>query len=297
MTAGDRLHECIFGEVLFDVFPDGKRILGGAPFNVAWHLQAFRRAPLFLSRVGPDTEGNLIRQAMRSWGMALRGLQSDPLHPTGRVSVRLDAGEPSYDIVDHCAYDYITLDEEHELPACGLLYHGTLALRHSPAARSLERIKASRPGCVFVDVNLREPWWSRDMVLDLLGDADWVKLNRDELARLGEASGPLVEQARSFKGTYGLAGLVVTLGAEGAMGFAQDDDTATITPAPTSSIVDAVGAGDAFSAVLILGIVHAWPLTLTLERAQQFASAIVQQRGATVDDAAFYRPFIEAWGV
>lgn len=78
---------CLFGEVLFDHFPDGKQVLGGAPFNVAWHLQALGQAPLFISRVGTDPEGEQIRRSMDDWGMDLGGLQTDPALPTGRVSV------------------------------------------------------------------------------------------------------------------------------------------------------------------------------------------------------------------
>ena len=67
---------CVFGEVLFDHFPDGRRVLGGAPFNVAWHLQAFGKRPHLISRVGDDAEGQEIRTAMRDWGMSEAGLQT-----------------------------------------------------------------------------------------------------------------------------------------------------------------------------------------------------------------------------
>ena len=98
---------CIFGEVLFDHFPNGKRVLGGAPFNVAWHLQAFGQTPCFISRIGDDPEGQAVFAAMRDWGMDTDGVQIDPTKATGRVSVRFDGGEPVYEIVEHCAYDAI----------------------------------------------------------------------------------------------------------------------------------------------------------------------------------------------
>ena len=107
---------CIFGEVLFDHFPDGTRVLGGAPFNVAWHLQAFGQSPHFISRVGNDSAGEAIRNAMHEWGMDTRGLQTDPARPTGRVEVSFVDGEPTYDIVHPCAYDAIEADAaEHRL--------------------------------------------------------------------------------------------------------------------------------------------------------------------------------------
>ncbi len=86
----------IFGEVLFDRFPDGSLVLGGAPFNVAWHLQAFGQAPLLISRVGDDPLGRQVRGAMLDWGMDTAGLQLDSAHATGTVEVRFDHGEPSY---------------------------------------------------------------------------------------------------------------------------------------------------------------------------------------------------------
>ena len=98
----------IFGEVLFDCFPNGKQILGGAPFNVAWHLQAFGVAPLLISRVGNDGLGTQIKTAMQAWGMDCSGLQVDPDRPTGTVTVQFNGEEPLYDIVNPCASSTIT---------------------------------------------------------------------------------------------------------------------------------------------------------------------------------------------
>ncbi len=95
----DSLRPLIFGEVLFDCFPDGSRVLGGAPFNGAWHLQAFGHSPLFVSRVGNDEAGQEIRSAMQVWGMDIGGLQLHVSHATGNVAVSLIEGEPHYDIV------------------------------------------------------------------------------------------------------------------------------------------------------------------------------------------------------
>src|SRR5574343_1279323 len=100
----------IFGEVLFDHFPDGSRVLGGAPFNVAWHLQAFGLAPCFISRVGHDAEGQEIADLMAGWGMRRDWLQSDAHHATGSVQVSIDDGEPAYEIVKDSAYEFIDLD-------------------------------------------------------------------------------------------------------------------------------------------------------------------------------------------
>lgn len=281
---------CIFGEVLFDHFPDGTRVLGGAPFNVAWHLQAFGRRPRFISRVGLDPEGEAVREAMSAWGMDTTGLQTDPRRPTGRVGVRFDDGEPGYDIVHPCAYDAID-ESPPDSVGCALLYHGSLALRDAVSRQSAQALMTGKPETVFVDVNLRAPWWRRDPVLDMVRRADWVKLNRDELALLSGAQ----KSAEAFLSDHDLQGLVVTRGSEGAEVLTADGTRHSVTPRNQIEVVDTVGAGDAFASVFILGLAESWPLETTLNRAQTFASALVGHRGATVSDADFYQPFLADW--
>jgi len=280
---------CVFGEVLFDHFPDGSAVLGGAPFNVAWHLQAFGLDPLFISRVGEDAEGETILQRMRQWGMRCDGVQVDARLPTGRVDIRFDAGgEPSYDIVHPCAYDAITTDTSAQ--SCRLLYHGTLVLREERSRQALAHLKARHGGLVFVDVNLRPPWWQSEEVLKLLRDADWVKLNGDELAQLAPGVG-----AERFIADHHLQGLVLTHGAAGAEIIASGSDPVRISPKKSMNVVDTVGAGDAFAAVIVLGLASAWPLEVMVERAQSFASKLVGRRGATVDDVYFYHETVNTW--
>lgn len=119
----------VFGEVLLDEFPDGQQVLGGAPFNVAWHLQAFGQATDFISRIGDDAEGQAITQAMQQWGMRLENLQIDPTYPTGKVQITVHNGEPHYAILANQAYDFIdALAIKEQSTVSDVLYHGTLAL-------------------------------------------------------------------------------------------------------------------------------------------------------------------------
>lgn len=285
---------CIFGEVLFDHFPDRSRVLGGAPFNVAWHLQAFGQSPRFISRVGDDPEGELVRAAMLDWGMPTDDLQIDSQLPTGRVDVRLVDNEPHYDIVHPCAYDRI---EPGTRPAaCGLVYHGSLALRSDASRQAAAAIRDNSDALIFVDVNLRPPWWQVDEVRGMLVGADWVKLNADEL-RLLQPGADAGSAAADFRDRYALRGLIVTQGAEGARILTAEGAEYFARPEAGIELVDTVGAGDAFASVTILGLLRDWPLDLTLQRAQQFASRIVSRRGATVADREFYRPLVESWGL
>jgi fructokinase len=283
----------IFGEVLFDHFPDGSSVLGGAPFNVAWHLQAFGLAPLFVSRVGVDAAGDEIRAAMQDWGMDPGGLQSDPVHATGSVEVSFSKGEPHYEIVYPRAYDLIDADQLPDLAGDYILYHGSLALRHEVSARGLAEIRRRTTAPRFVDINLRAPWWEARSVQQMLDGARWIKLNEDELKLISPAAAGDDQNLQGLL-TDRKGFIALTRGAAGASIITTEgrDD---VQPSSALAVVDAVGAGDAFCSVLLVGIIRQWPLPVTLTRAQQFASAIVGIRGATSGDRDFYRRFTDAW--
>jgi len=287
----------VFGEALFDQFPDGQQILGGAPFNVAWHLQAFNQHPCFISRVGNDALGDKIRQAMQAWGMAVENLQTDPDYPTGTVQVTINNGDPGYDILAEQAYDFIAAQQPDVDRRYSVIYHGTLALRNRTSEQALRNLTARHQGKVFIDVNLRAPWWHKETVYQWLDKAQWVKLNDDELMHLAPQQNTVQDTMRLFLARHGLEVLVVTCGSQGAMAINHAGEFIEVVPVDDLAIADTVGAGDAFAAVLLLGMQHGWPLQLTMERAQSFASALVTKRGATVQDLSFYRPFIDAWNL
>lgn len=287
---------CIFGEVLFDHFPDGRKVLGGAPFNVAWHLQAFGAPPFMVSKVGADEEAIAVKNLMSDWEMDQGGLGVDPGLPTGRVHVKFEQNEPGYEIVHPCAWDSIGIPAH--LPRFSLLYHGSLALRSAQSRRSCGVLRdkaAADKSIVFVDVNLRAPWWNRSDVVHLVEGADWVKLNSDELDVLSPGSGDHESRAGILLESYGLNGILLTLGSRGAVLLSADGSRMETRPDAGIKVRDTVGAGDAMASVVILGILNGWDLKLSLDRAQAFASAIVGYRGATVTEPSFYRKFMRAW--
>lgn len=287
----------IFGEVLFDHFPDGSRVPGGAPFNVAWHLQAFGIAPRFISRIGDDPSGHEMSVLMDDWGLSRETLQTDPKYPTGSVRVLIDDGEPHYDIVTDSAYDFIDGKLLAYKNTYGILYHGSLALRNAVSRAALQAAKACHLGKIFVDVNLRSPWWTPEILLPLLHDSDWVKLNEAELGELGFKHPELTSAMHAFCETFDVEALIVTRGEKGAIACDRDRQFVTVTPTANTTIVDTVGAGDAFASLLLVGLSKQWPLETTLERAQAFACALVGRRGATVTDRGFYQAFSEQWGL
>jgi fructokinase len=286
----------VFGEVLFDHFPDGCRVLGGAPFNVAWHLQALGQSPRFISRIGNDPAGLEIAALMDAWGMSREALQIDTEHPTGSVRVLIQDGQPRYEIVADCAYDFIDGVLLEAKNTRGILYHGSLAVRNPVSRAALQTIKDRHQGKVFIDVNLRPPWWEPETLLPLLEDADWVKLNEDEFAVLCSEGAGLEAAMLEFCELFDLETLVVTRGEAGAAACGRQQNFVAVKPPESIAVVDTVGAGDAFAALLLLGLKRHWPLETTLERAQAFACALVGRRGATVAERAFYRAFSEPWG-
>jgi fructokinase len=285
----------IFGEVLFDCFPDGNIVLGGAPFNVAWHLQAFGVSPLFISRIGDDSYGNNIKEAMQNWGMDLSGLQLDSEHPTGVVNVNFINNEPHYEIVENSAYDFIQSSRLPSLQKDAILYHGTLALRSQSCVETLQKIKADISPSIFLDVNLRTPWWNLKSVELLLKEISWLKLNEDELSLIVPQESNTENRIKYLLSTFPLNYITLTQGKAGAISFQSNGDRESIAPSQTTSVIDTVGAGDAFSSVLVLGIVKNWEISKTLVRAQEFASAIVGIQGATTQDQSFYQSFLRSW--
>ncbi len=286
----------VFGEVLFDTFADGEKVLGGAPFNVAWHLQGFGQEPLLVSRIGIDPLGEQVLDTMRRWGMDSSGMQRDPKHPTGRVQVTVEAGQPDYSILAEQAYDFIEPPRLQRQPFA-LLYHGSLVTRGPVSRKALRQLRHDIRLPTFMDVNLRTPWWEHGVVVEQLKQARWAKLNDEELEVLLQqpiSREEITEAGSRLRASTGLELLVVTMGADGAWIFGPQDARYG-EPEAVEGLVDTVGAGDAFSAVTLLGLLNGWEVPVTLRRALQFAARICQQRGATRLAPALYAEFSQRW--
>ncbi|MFS8969014.1 PfkB family carbohydrate kinase [Synechococcus sp. 'PEA 65AY6A-5F PE A'] len=291
----------IVGEALFDCFPD-KVVLGGAALNVAWNLKGLGSDPVLLSRVGQDEAAEQLLAALRRQGLRLEGLQRDPLHPTGQVRVTLDGeGIPTFAILPDQAYDYIQLDRA-ALQALrpSLIYRGSLAARREAAHRHFQETLPTLGCPVFLDLNLRDPWWRPGPVREMLRTCAWLKLNQEELEQVVQLesipAGKVEEQGQALRARLNLRGLFLTLGAAGAFLFT-GRGVYRGEPVPVPRLVDTVGAGDGFSAVAILGLLQGWPEAVLLQRAVEFAAAICGVAGGAPPDPAFYRPFRQAWGL
>lgn len=282
----------VIGEVLFDHFPDGQTVLGGAPLNVAWNLNGFGIPAVFLSAVGDDAQGNEVRRRMGDWAMETRGLQTNS-HPTGRVSVTLVGGQPSYDIVQEVAFDFIDPPSFTVTPnEFSMLVLGSLAYRSEHSRSTIRKLIADSKLPRFVDINIRDPFFDPGWLDVLIGGARWLKLSDEELTRLtgstSQSESEIQFACDQLRNRYDIETFFVTFGAKGAFAV----EKGTITHAPTTSIdhlADTVGAGDAFAAATIAGLADGLPMRSILENAVRFASQVCRLTGATTTDRTFYR--------
>jgi sugar/nucleoside kinase (ribokinase family) len=302
----------VFGEALVDDFGD-HQVLGGAPFNVARHLAAFGQAVLMLTRVGDDANGGRVRAECARFGMDGAGVQVDAERPTGRVLVErsADGGSHRFTILEDQAYDAIEAGPALAAAAegaPGTLYFGTLAQRAPQSQRTLARLLDAATALRYLDLNVRAGHVTERCVYRSLHAADVVKVNEEELqdlfgwyTHLRPATDDMrAAEVRSACATllriFRLEGLIVTLGARGAVFFGADGGFVEAPPARMpGALVDTVGAGDAFSAVFLVGRARGWPLAQTLVRANEFAGAACCIAGAVPSSLDFYRPFTERW--
>ena len=300
--SGPASRPVVFGEVLFDDFEGGPTVIGGAAFNLAWNLESLGLAPLLISRIGADELGGRVLQIMTSYGMDTAGIQFDEELPTGTVSVRVSEGQPDFTINDHQAYDAIDAAEGCAAMSgfdVSLLYHGSLALRGERSRGALEELAAACGDKIFVDVNLRRPWWQKDSVLGDLSRARWAKINEEELSALFEVGDTseegLLKAADDFRRELGVELLLLTCGAAGAAMIREGRETIFQSAVPVDEVADTVGAGDAITAVTMLGLTRGWGGAKTLGRAVEFAASICRLEGATTHRREHYDGYLESW--
>lgn len=270
------------GEMLWDALPEGL-FLGGAPFNVACHLQALGQEAAFGSRVGDDRLGQEALRRMHARGLSTDLMQIDDSRPTGFVQVELgDTGEPDYNIFEPAAWDALTVTDplqNHAEHADALVY-GSLAQRALPSRRTIEHLYRADLLCVF-DINLRPPFIDRTVVERSLEAADVVKCNDDELHRLQEwfdVSGNVEAAMAALAATFECSCVCVTAGSDGAWLWLDGD--ASHHPGYAVDVEDPVGAGDAFLAALLAGLLGGWTGTDLLGPANRLGAFVAAHPGA-----------------
>jgi fructokinase len=286
-TAGEVL--CV-GEVLWDSLPEGL-FLGGAPFNVACHLRATGIPVSMVSRVGNDRLGDEVMRRAARYGVGTDLVQVDPVLPKGFVRVRVDErGNGSYEICEPVAWDVIEASEALLARAARAraIVFGSLAQRHATTRTTIERLcKAGFGRALMVcDVNLRPPYDELEVVRASLGMADVVKLSDAELVRLAERFGWGVDGEREMMQRvatqFGCAVVCVTRGSRGAALL--HDGAFSEHPGFPAEVRDTVGAGDAFLAVLLAGLLAGSSDAELLQHANLVGAYVVTQFGALPAD-------------
>jgi fructokinase len=273
------------GEVLWDLFPDGKR-LGGAPFNVVCNAQALGSNSSMISRVGNDKLGKEILSAVENKGVDTQHITIDSNHPTGTVSVALDdKGKPDFTIHKNVAWDYLEWNTGLALLAakCDAIAFGSLAQRSLMSRKTIKKFIKSAPkyGIRIFDINLRQSYFSREIIHESLEFADVLKINDEELpviSNLFDIKGNTAGIIEHLMNLYQLSLVALTRGSKGSLlirkGEKSDHAGFIVT------VADTVGAGDAFTAALIVGMLKGQSLDQINENANRLAAYVCTQRGA-----------------
>jgi fructokinase len=280
-------HVVGIGEILWDELPGG-RAIGGAPFNVVANLARLGHEAAYVTAVGRDALGTGAVAEIRDHGVDASLVQVLDGTPTGIARVSLGpSGTPEFEIVRPAAYQELRLDDAavHQIAGRrpGALVFGTLAQLPGQIRDGTRRLAAELQGAVrLYDVNLRDGWWSPEVVAELAALATIVKLTDEEARQLEPALGVRWGGAEAFcrrlSERLGLRGVAVSAGADGASVWL--DGEFASGPPPVVTVADSVGAGDAFAAGLLDAVSRGMPATAALRRANALGALVVSRSGA-----------------
>ena len=273
------------GEILWDMLPSGKA-LGGAPANFAYHAGRLGEEGWAVSAVGDDALGREILDLVASKG--LHSLIAVTDKPTGTVQVSLDArGVPAYNIMEDVAWDNIpfTADMETLAQRADAVCFGSLVQRMGSRASVLRFIRSMRPEALKVfDINLRQHYYSRDVLEASLRLADILKINDEEIGIVSSIfglGGDDRDACRALIETFGLKLVILTRGADGSEVITADE----VIPQEVGEVevIDTVGAGDSFTAAFVVAYLRGDSLAEAQRLASETASYVCSRKGAMPD--------------
>lgn len=272
------------GEILWDVLPEGKK-LGGAPANFAYHASQFGMNGLAVSAIGRDSLGDEILDQLS--GKNLHYQLEKVEFPTGTVQVTLDKnGIPNYDICQGVAYDNIpwTPDMEAIAKETQAVCFGTLAQRDAVSRSTILQFLDTMPvdSVKIYDINLRQHWYTNEIIEDSLQRSTILKINDEELVVVREMMGQqaldTVEFCRYLLDTYALKLVILTCGVEGSYVVTAND--CLFQGTPKVEVADTVGAGDSFTSAFCVAYLKQLPLAQAHKLAVDVSAYVCTQSGA-----------------
>jgi fructokinase len=271
------------GELLWDVFPDGRK-LGGAPANFAYQCRQLGHDAYAVSRVGIDELGDEIVREFQRRGLSTQYVDRDADHPTGTVTVTMTGTSHTFTIVEDVAWDHLRVSPEW-LSAAGAadaVCFGSVAQRASASRGAIQQIVAAAKGLRVCDVNLRQAFFCRETIEQSLTLANVLKLNDDEMGVLDRLleihAGSLLATARAMIDRYALTHVCITRGSAGAM-LIFADGVAECRGEKIDRVIDTVGCGDAFCAAMVDGLLKKLPPKMIIERANRLGAFVATQAG------------------
>lgn len=277
-----------FGEILWDVYPD-RKYLGGAPLNFAAHLAKHAEEAYMLSSVGEDELGKEAVERILQWGVCADYITYNTCKQTGKCLVTLDERSvPSYQLLEDVAYDHIPCSEIND--DFDVLYFGTLALRSAENRKALIEILQNH--CfkeIFVDINIRPPFYSDETVTFAIEQATILKISEEELPAVYEAMKiPDATDYREFTRLLArkcerLSCVIVTLGEKGAYVLDCRYQKAYDCGSPAVQVQSTVGAGDSFSAAFLSKFMRGCDIPTCLSHAVKVAAFVVSEFDAVPD--------------
>lgn len=272
------------GEILWDVLPEGRK-LGGAPANFAYHVNGLGGVGVPVSRVGDDAFGREALEQLVNHGLNIDAVSIDPTHPTGTVDALVDEhGIATYIFPDDVAWDFIFLDDTALALAkkADVVCFGSLAQRCEVSRNSIyEFLQAASNALKIYDINLRQNFYSPEIIQSSLSLANVLKINDDELALVAEMFSlpPDDRDALTLLMTeYALKLVVLTRGSQGSLILSPDG--ISDLPGQPTSIIDTIGAGDSFTAAMALAYLHGQSLDQINRYATSVAAYVCGQVGA-----------------
>jgi fructokinase len=276
------------GEVLWDLLLSGPQ-LGGAPANFAYHAAALGAEAHVITRVGSDDRGHEILRRFRDMGLQHGAVQVDERAPTGTASVTLSGdGLAHFAVQENVAWDFLEATPEALtlVKEAHAVCFGSLAQRSEPSRNAIQRLIESSPDDALrvFDVNLRRPFYTRDVIERSLQLANVLKLNDDELPSLAamfNLSGSAEKQIECLTQIFSLQLVALTRGPNGSLLYETNARRWSDCPSRPVTIVDTVGAGDSFTAALVLGLLCKMDLDEINSIANEVARYVCSQPGAT----------------